>query len=91
MIRRVQVTDVRPQLTQLLGRVENGSEKLLLTRYGKPVAALVSMADFDRVWDAEEEELYGPRDPKTGRRPGPILRASAALKGRGWNWWRVDR
>ena len=88
MIARIQVTDVRPRLTELLGRVENGSEKLLLTRYGKPVAALVSMADFDRVWEAEEVELSGPRDPETGRRAAPLLRISSALEGRGWNWWR---
>ncbi len=87
-MQRVNVTDLRPRLTELLARVEHGGDKVVVTRYGKSVAVLVSMEDFKRVWDAEEEHLLGPVNPETGRRRGGVLRMSDALRGRGWYWWR---
>ncbi|KAJ56144.1 hypothetical protein ACMU_10335 [Actibacterium mucosum KCTC 23349] len=71
----IRLTDLRPHLTTCLKRVERG-EKLILRRHGKPVAALVNMADYARVWDAEEDALFGPIDPATGRRPGGVMKLS---------------
>lgn len=73
MLIRVKSTDIRARLTALLGAVEHGGQKVILLRHGKEVAALVSMADLKRIWEAEDEELYGPRDAKTGRRRGRAL------------------
>ncbi len=90
--KRVNLTDLRPELTALLGRVQHSNEKVIITKHGKAVAALVSMTAYERVWDAEEEYLHGPRNPLTGRRPGAsLLRMSDVLKGRGWCWWREEK
>ena len=84
----MRLTDLRPNLTAAMRRVEGG-EKLILRRHGKAVAALVNMTDFNRVWEAEDEELYGPINPATGRRPGPSWRhgrgVSEKLK-KFWTW-----
>ncbi|NKW72101.1 type II toxin-antitoxin system Phd/YefM family antitoxin [Rhodobacteraceae bacterium R_SAG10] len=79
MVIRVNITDVRPQLSRLVGMAEHVGKKVIIARHGKPVAALVSMADFYRIWKDEDEELYGPVDPVSGRRRGG-LRLSGMLE-----------
>ncbi len=81
MYLRVNTTQVRPRLTELLGRVEHGGEQVIIARHGKAVAVLVSMADWKRICDAEDEELYGPVNPETGRRRGGLVRALGLVKG----------
>ncbi|MBS9717122.1 type II toxin-antitoxin system Phd/YefM family antitoxin [Pseudohalocynthiibacter aestuariivivens] len=73
MFMRVNVTDVRPQLTKLLGAAEHGGVSVIIARHGKPSAALVPMKDFWRIQDKVDDELLGPKDPETGRRPGKAL------------------
>ncbi len=70
MFIRVNVTDVRPRLTALLGQVEHAGQRVVIARHGTPVAVIVSMADFARISTKEDEELYGPVNPETGRRRG---------------------
>ena len=82
---RVHTTQVRPRLTELFGRVLYRGEKVIILRHGKPIAALVSMADLNRIWEKEDDALYGPRDAISGRRRGPLTLASDVLKGV-WNW-----
>ena len=66
----VKTTDFRPRLTELLDRVEKGEAQVILKRYGRARAALVSFDDLFRIWDAVAEEVDGPGDPKTGRNVG---------------------
>jgi len=81
MVERVTIAKIRPRLTEIVGRIEHTDHKVIITRYGLPAAALVSMADLKRIWDAEEEERSGPRDPATGRRRGPLVRAADVVRG----------
>jgi len=79
MVTKVKLTDVRPHLSELIGKVEFGGEKVIIERFGVPTAALVSMADLGRIWQEEADEIAGPVDPASGRRSGG-LRLSGALK-----------
>lgn len=79
MVIRVNITDLRPRLSKFIGMAEHGGQKVIVARHGKPAAALVSMADFRRIWKVEDEELYGPIDAVIGRRRGG-LRLSGMLE-----------
>ena len=48
MTQQISIAEARDRLTRLIRRVENG-ESIELTRRGKPVAALVSTAEFRRL------------------------------------------
>lgn len=50
-------TDVRPKLSQLLNRIYRNQDRVLITRSGIPVGALVSVEDLHRLerLDAERE------------------------------------
>ncbi len=77
----VNTTELRPRLTKILGRVQHGGEQATIKRHGKPVAAIVSIADLHRIWEAEDEEHCGPRDPVTGRRKSPVVWAAEVMRG----------
>jgi len=48
MTRRVSIADARNNLTRLLREVEQG-EVIQVTRHGQPVAALIPMAEYQRL------------------------------------------
>lgn len=54
MTYEVPVTQVRAELADLINRVVYGGERIVVTRHGKPIAALVSAADLRTL-----EELDG--------------------------------
>ncbi len=80
MIFKVNITDVRPHLSELIGKVQHGEKKVVIERYGQQVAALVSMADLARIWKAEADEIAGPVDPETGRRRGGLRTVAYELR-----------
>ncbi|WP_346104861.1 type II toxin-antitoxin system Phd/YefM family antitoxin [Nonomuraea maheshkhaliensis] len=45
----VPFTEARAQLADLMGRVAYGGERIVLSRHGKPVVAMVSIADLERL------------------------------------------
>ncbi len=53
----VNLSDVRPNLTELLRRVRMYNTKVIIYSHDKKVAALVSIKDYERIWEAEEEDL----------------------------------
>ncbi|WP_037918492.1 type II toxin-antitoxin system Phd/YefM family antitoxin [Actinacidiphila yeochonensis] len=59
MAHDVPVTQARAQLAELVNRVVYGGEQVVLTRHGKPLVALVSAADLERLreLDARAESL----------------------------------
>ena len=67
----VDTSQVKAQLSEFIGRVAFGHERVLVLRRGKPVAALVSIEDLRRleVADATTDET---RDVPTMH---PIMRA----------------
>ncbi|OEV08125.1 type II toxin-antitoxin system Phd/YefM family antitoxin [Streptomyces nanshensis] len=58
MTYEIPVTQARAALAELINRVVYGSERVVVTRHGKPLVALVSAADLERLeaLDAAEEE-----------------------------------
>lgn len=47
------MTQARAELSDLVNRVVYGGERIVLTRHGKAVAAIVSAADLERLAPAE--------------------------------------
>jgi prevent-host-death family protein len=43
------VVELREGVREALNRVEFGDERIVVTRHGKPSAALVSIADLERI------------------------------------------
>ncbi|MER5399009.1 type II toxin-antitoxin system Phd/YefM family antitoxin [Streptomyces sp. NPDC048404] len=57
MAYEIPVTQARAELAELINRVVYGGERVVVTRHGKPLVALVSAADLERL-----EELPEPAD-----------------------------
>ncbi|MFI8091650.1 type II toxin-antitoxin system Phd/YefM family antitoxin [Streptomyces sp. NPDC086080] len=58
MAYEIPVTQARAELADLINRVVYGGERVVVTRHGKPLVALVSADDLRRL-----EELQEPRQP----------------------------
>ncbi|MFJ4848206.1 MULTISPECIES: type II toxin-antitoxin system Phd/YefM family antitoxin [unclassified Streptomyces] len=54
MAHEVPVTQARAELAELVNRVVYGGERVVLTRHGKPLVALVSAADLQRLQELDE-------------------------------------
>jgi prevent-host-death family protein len=59
MAYEIPVTQARAELADLINRVVYGGERVVVTRHGKPLAALVSAADLRRL----EEEQDATEEP----------------------------
>ncbi|GAA3134617.1 type II toxin-antitoxin system Phd/YefM family antitoxin [Streptomyces rectiviolaceus] len=60
MAYEIPVTQARAELADLINRVVYGGERVVVTRHGKPLVALVSAADLERLEalpDADEEQV----------------------------------
>ncbi|TGB14208.1 type II toxin-antitoxin system Phd/YefM family antitoxin [Streptomyces sp. MZ04] len=60
MAYEIPVTQARAELADLINRVVYGGERVVVTRHGKPLVALVSAADLERLQelpDAAEEQV----------------------------------
>ncbi|WP_433343541.1 type II toxin-antitoxin system Phd/YefM family antitoxin [Streptomyces sp. CA-253872] len=68
MAYEIPVTRARAELADLINRVVYGDERVVVTRHGKPLAALVSAADLDRLaaLDAEEAAAAAAPAPSLG-------------------------
>ncbi|MES5823826.1 type II toxin-antitoxin system Phd/YefM family antitoxin [Streptomyces sp. RG80] len=58
MAYEIPVTQARAELADLINRVVYGGERVVVTRHGKPLVALVSAADLERL-----EKLAEPAGP----------------------------
>ncbi|MFE2282402.1 type II toxin-antitoxin system Phd/YefM family antitoxin [Streptomyces sp. NPDC059454] len=58
MAYEIPVTQARAELADLINRVVYGGERVVVTRHGKPLVALVSADDLRRL-----EELREAREP----------------------------
>ncbi|MEH0421615.1 type II toxin-antitoxin system Phd/YefM family antitoxin [Streptomyces sp. B21-083] len=61
MAYEIPVTQARAELADLINKVVYGGERVVVTRHGKPLVALVSAADLERLdeLDAAEEQVVG--------------------------------
>lgn len=69
-VQYVPLSQVRPNLTELLTLIREHGFKMRLMRHGKPVATLISNSDFRRLQDATDLALLGPIHPVTGKAMG---------------------
>ncbi|MFI9770541.1 type II toxin-antitoxin system Phd/YefM family antitoxin [Streptomyces sp. NPDC052415] len=75
MAYEIPVTQARAELADLINRVVYGGERVVVTRHGKPLVALVSAADLERL-----AALDGPAEDQvitaisTVRDPAPAQR-----------------
>ncbi|WP_062646427.1 type II toxin-antitoxin system Phd/YefM family antitoxin [Streptomyces maremycinicus] len=53
MAYEIPVTQARAELADLINRVVYGGERVVVTRHGKPLVALVSAADLERLDDLD--------------------------------------
>lgn len=49
MTQTLPLKNVRNQLSELISRVAYGDQKVVITKFGKPVAALVTFRDFEKM------------------------------------------
>lgn len=79
MAHEVPVTQARAELAELINRVVYGGERVVVTRHGKPLVALVSAADLRHLEEREKaaEEVIstvsvvrGIGSSAAGERPG---------------------
>ncbi|MEU6907745.1 type II toxin-antitoxin system Phd/YefM family antitoxin [Streptomyces coeruleorubidus] len=63
MAYEIPVTQARAELADLINRVVYGGERVVVTRHGKPLVALVSADDLRRLEEAAElAELAEPTE-----------------------------
>ncbi|MGW0187641.1 type II toxin-antitoxin system Phd/YefM family antitoxin [Streptomyces sp. NPDC003362] len=62
MAYEIPVTQARAELADLINRVVYGGERVVVTRHGKPLVALVSAADLQRL--EESKECKESREPE---------------------------
>ncbi|MCZ2523471.1 type II toxin-antitoxin system prevent-host-death family antitoxin [Streptomyces sp. SCUT-3] len=56
MAHEIPVTQARAELAELINRVVYGGERVVLTRHGKPLVALVSASDLERLQEPDPAE-----------------------------------
>jgi prevent-host-death family protein len=99
MTREVPVTQARAELAELVSRVGYSGERILLTRHGKALAALVSVSDLEELErpPAEIGFSFAPPpqpepEPEQNDRPehrtGPMRIAAEHRERRGPGWKR---
>lgn len=59
MTYEIPVTQARAALADLINRVVYGSERVVVTRHGRPLVALVSAADLARLEELDAAESGG--------------------------------
>ncbi|MFE3264899.1 type II toxin-antitoxin system Phd/YefM family antitoxin [Streptomyces sp. NPDC059215] len=73
MAYEIPVTQARAELADLINRVVYGGERVVVTRHGKPLVALVSAADLERL-----EELREPAGDQVVSSLSSVREAAAA-------------
>src|SRR5687768_8177717 len=68
MAKSFSTADIKARLSEMIGKVVYGHERLIVLRRGKPVAALVSLQDLRRL---EAIDAAGTEQPDVH----PIMRA----------------
>ncbi|MFD3523984.1 type II toxin-antitoxin system Phd/YefM family antitoxin [Streptomyces sp. NPDC058653] len=62
MAYEIPVTQARAELADLINRVVYGEERVVVTRHGKPLVALVSAADLERLESLKAEEATAAQE-----------------------------
>jgi prevent-host-death family protein len=95
MTREVPVTQARADLAELVSRVGYSGERILLTRHGKPLAALVPIEDLEALERPPAEigfsimppaEREAEQTEKPERKAGPMRIAAEHVDPRRPGW-----
>ncbi len=62
MTRRISIADARSTLSDVTGSVYHTGEPVILERRGKPVAVLISPAQYERYREFLKHDLFGIMD-----------------------------
>jgi prevent-host-death family protein len=54
MVIEISVTEARAEFSELINRVGYGGERVVITRHGKPLVALVAASEAASIWDGEQ-------------------------------------
>ncbi|MFI8965870.1 type II toxin-antitoxin system Phd/YefM family antitoxin [Streptomyces sp. NPDC053493] len=73
MAYEIPVTQARAELADLINRVVYGNERVVVTRHGKPLVALVSAADLEKL-----EAAQGPAEERVISSLSAVRDASSA-------------
>ncbi|UUV06912.1 type II toxin-antitoxin system Phd/YefM family antitoxin [Ruegeria sp. YS9] len=65
---RCTISHARANLGALVTRAQDPREVIILTRHGKPLAALVSVAEAKRIWHLQDDDEIGWKHPLSGIR-----------------------
>ena len=78
--RRYSIDAARRQFSELINRAGYGKERILICRYDRAVAAIVSVTDLQRLEHEDRQKLEGtlthsetPAKPLTGPEYGKLL------------------
>jgi prevent-host-death family protein len=66
MASEIPVTQARAEFADLVNRVVYGGERIVVTRHGKPIAALVPAADLDRLDHLEAQQQAQQQAEQSG-------------------------
>ncbi|MFJ9589167.1 type II toxin-antitoxin system Phd/YefM family antitoxin [Streptomyces acidicola] len=89
MAYEIPVTQARAELADLINRVVYGGERVVVTRHGKPLVALVSAADLERLEESASTEepvitsVSGVRDVASAQRERQRFGITAEHRGNG--------
>ncbi|MEU3251117.1 type II toxin-antitoxin system Phd/YefM family antitoxin [Streptomyces sp. NPDC006997] len=72
MAYEIPVTQARAELADLINRVVYGGERVVVTRHGKPLVALVSAADLERLEGRPEAADERVVSAVSGVREAPV-------------------
>ncbi|MFI0808641.1 type II toxin-antitoxin system Phd/YefM family antitoxin [Streptomyces echinatus] len=81
MAYEIPVTQARAELADLINRVVYGGERVVVTRHGKPLVALVSAADLERL-DALDEQAGERAEERVISSVSGVREAGTAPRGR---------
>ncbi|GAA2528470.1 MULTISPECIES: type II toxin-antitoxin system Phd/YefM family antitoxin [Streptomyces] len=79
MAYEIPVTQARAELADLINRVVYGGERVVVTRHGKPLVALVSADDLRRL--EELQELQEPAEEQVISTVAGVREATPASRG----------
>ncbi len=82
---RLTISQARARLGELATLSQDPRQVIVLTRYGKPIAALVSMNEAQRIWELMDDDTIGRKHPLSGLRGW----WSKGVVFRGWNLGRT--
>lgn len=82
MAYEIPVTQARAELADLINRVVYGGERVVVTRHGKPLVALVSAADLERLEALPESDEEQVVSSVSSLRPTPSPSSGAGERGR---------